>query len=136
MTEERPDGVWQIHIALWLFAAAFFLLFGAFVIPDPGYDNVLKGDELALQMFLLLGSGVSFSLAMLLATVGTIVRAIWFLPGRTDYERNEADILLLETPEPYVSADPSKQNPVVVAVLVSATIVGVIAIIAVLATRS
>lgn len=91
MSDVRPNGAWQTSAGKWLFALAMLSAIGAVFLPQPGSSNRLSDDDLALRAFLSMIAGASFASAILLASVGSIIRAIWFLPGRPNNEVTSDD---------------------------------------------
>ncbi|HEX8256284.1 MAG TPA: hypothetical protein VF589_01515 [Allosphingosinicella sp.] len=76
----RPDGSTSLAIAWILFAASLLFALVAYSMDVTTYSGIDPG-KVALQFALWVLAGALFQLWLVLWAVGSIVRALWFLPG-------------------------------------------------------
>jgi hypothetical protein len=72
----RPDGS-EHRLWAWILGAG-----GAFLFSGTFMIDATNPESAALNWALTVLSSLAISVAILLAVVGSIVHAIWFLPGR------------------------------------------------------
>lgn len=87
---KRPNGSGQLTASYWLFGASLCLAVLAFAKNVTDWKGDIDPEALAVRWLMGIASGSLFSLGLILLSVGWIIRAIYFLPGRELDEEIEA----------------------------------------------